>query len=68
MFKLDKLLELYNVLENTHCPFKDELDKDTNWCEVCKNNTATNGYYNICNRIERRIEAVKGRNRIFSFS
>lgn len=60
-----KLLELYNELENTNCPFEDEIDKNTDWCEVCKNNTATNGYYDICNRIERRIEAVKERNRIF---
>lgn len=58
---MDKLLKLYEELENIYCPYVDELDKDTDWCEVCKNNTSTNGYYDICNRIERRIEAVKER-------
>lgn len=62
---MDKLLNLYEELENTYCPYANELDKDTDWCEVCKNNTATNECYKICNRIERRIEAVKERNRIF---
>ena len=56
---------IFRQLENTYCHYSDELDKDIDWCEVCKNNTATNGYYDICNRIERRIEAVKERNKIF---
>lgn len=58
---MDKLLKLYEELENIYCPYEDELDRDMNWCEVCKNNTATNGYYEICDRIIKRIEDVKKR-------
>lgn len=56
---MEKLLKLYEELENTYCPYSHELDKDTDWCEVCKNNTP--GYYEICDRILRRIEDVKKR-------
>ena len=39
---MDKLLKLYDELEDTYCPYKDEIDKCINWCEVCKNNECTN--------------------------
>ena len=35
---MDKLLKLYDELEDVYCPYKDEMDKDIDWCEVCKNN------------------------------
>lgn len=58
---MDKLLKLYNELENTYCPYKDETNRDINWCEVCKNNDFTNLNYLICSRINKRIEDVKRR-------
>lgn len=39
---MDKLLKLYEELENTYCPYSHELDRDIDWCEVCKNNISTN--------------------------
>lgn len=58
---MDKLLKLYDELEDVYCPYKDEMDKDIDWCKVCKNNECTNGYYEICTRINKRIEDVKRR-------
>lgn len=58
---MEKLLKLYEELENTYCPYADEFDRDINWCEVCKNNISINGYYEICDRINKRIENVKKR-------
>ena len=62
---MDKLLSLYEELENTFCPYTDEIDRDIDYCEVCKSNISTFQYYEICDRIGRRIETVKERNRIF---
>lgn len=58
---MDKLLKLYDELEDAYCPYNDEMDKGVDWCEVCKNNECTNGYYTICTRINKRIEDVKRR-------
>ena len=58
---MDKLSKLYNELESTYCPYQDEKNRDIDWCEVCKNNDCTNGYYEICNRINKRIKDVKRR-------
>lgn len=58
---MDKLLKLYDELENTYCPYKHETNINIDWCEVCKNNDCTNGYYEICHRISKRIEDTKKR-------
>ena len=63
---MDKLLSLYEELENTFCPYTDEIDIDIDYCEVCKSNISTFQYYEICDRINKRIEDVKKRSWINS--
>ena len=31
---MDKLLSLYEELENTFCPYTDEIDRDIDYCEL----------------------------------
>lgn len=53
---MDKLLELYTKLENTYCPYKEQDNKDLNWCEVCKTDNTDN--YKLCEKINKRINEL----------
>ena len=43
------------------CRSQEVKNRDIDWCKVCKNNDCTNGYYEICSSINKRIEDVKRR-------